>query len=117
MRIHRGGRYAPDPQLLADESLALEVAFQVRVLGLAERLGYALRYHPYDSRRSEPGFPDLTLVRPRDHRLVFLELKAGRKQPTAPQRLWLAELDKVTRVDAAVARASRDWSALEELLA
>lgn len=108
--------YRPDPQALADASLTTEGAFQVRVLELAERLDYRLRYHTHDSRRSEAGFPDLTLVRPRDHRLVFLELKAGRKQPTDTQRLWLAELDQVTRVDAAVARDNRDWSALEELL-
>lgn len=108
--------WRPDPQALADASLTSEAAFQVRVLELAERLGYELRYHTHDSRRSEPGFPDLTLVRPRDHRLVFLELKAGRKQPTVRQRWWIEQLDQVTRVDAAIARNGLDWSELWEWL-
>jgi len=108
--------YRPDAQALADASLTTEAAFQIRVLGLAERLGYELRYHTHDSRRSEPGFPDLALVRPRDHRLVFLELKTGRKQPTVHQRWWLQQLDQVIRVDAAIARNGLDWSELEAWL-
>lgn len=108
--------WRPDAQALADASVTPEAAFQVRVLELAERLGYELSYHTHDSRRSEAGFPDLTLLRPRDHRLVLLELKAGRKQATEAQLRWLVQLDQVTRVDAALARDSRDWSSLEELL-
>lgn len=108
--------YRPDAQVLADASLTTETAYQVRVLELAERLGYELRYHTHDSQRSEPGFPDLALLRPRDHRLVFLELKAGRKQPTEAQRRWIHELAGVTRVGAAVSRDSADWTQLEDFL-
>lgn len=108
--------YRPDPQALADASLTLETAYQVRVLELAERLGYELRYHTLNSRGSEPGFPDLALLRPADHRLVFLELKAGRKQPTDAQRRWIHELAGVTRVAAAVSRDAADWSELEAFL-
>lgn len=110
------GRWRPDPQALADASLSPgEAAFQIMVLELAEDLGYSLRYHTHDSRRSEPGFPDLTLVRPRD-RLVFLELKIGRKQPTARQREWLSGLDGIERVDALVSRPARTLDELAEFL-
>lgn len=53
---------------------------------LAGQLGW-LCYHPHQSQRSEPGFPDLTLVR---ERVVFVELK--RQQAAAKlsphQELW-----------------------------
>jgi hypothetical protein len=108
--------YRPDAQALADASLTPEAAFQVRVLELAERLGYELRYHTHDSRRSEAGFPDLVLVRPRDHRLVFLELKAGKKQATEAQLRWLRQLNEVPGVDAAVARDGSNWTDIEAWL-
>lgn len=40
-----------------------EKEFQAQVLDLARLTGW-LCYHPHDSRRSAPGFPDLVLVRP-----------------------------------------------------
>jgi hypothetical protein len=49
-----------------------------------------LSYHTRDSRRSDPGFPDLVLVR--RPRLVFAELKAAGKHPTRFQRDWLSAL-------------------------
>ena len=44
----------------------------VPVVDLARTLGWRV-YHTYDSRRSQPGFPDLVLVR---ERILFLELKS-----------------------------------------
>lgn len=46
-------------------------------------------YHTRDSRRSDPGFPDLALTR--NGRAVFTELKVKGKL-TLPQRLWLWNL-------------------------
>jgi hypothetical protein len=59
------------------------------VIGAAQRLGY-MSYHTFDSRRSEPGFPDLVMVRP--PRLLFVELKRQSKSPTAEQQRWLDAL-------------------------
>jgi hypothetical protein len=50
-----------------------------------------LGYHPRYSLGSEPGWPDLTLVRRHDRRLVFAELKAerGRLSPRQEEVLEL----------------------------
>lgn len=64
------------------------------VRNYAQLLGW-LCYHTYDSRRSEPGFPDLVLVR--GGRLIFAELKAEGKYPSRGQKKWLAELGDVAR--------------------
>jgi VRR-NUC domain len=110
--------YRPDPQTLADASLTSEAAFQVRVVELATRLGWHA-YHTHDARRSEPGLPDLLLVR--GARLVFIELKVGRRQLTPEQERWIRELDDVTEVDAIVVRGRHDgrddFTDLERFLA
>jgi hypothetical protein len=56
---------------------------------LAQLHGF-MTYHTYRSDRSEPGFPDLVLMRP--PLLLFRELKTdvGRLRPA--QRKWLDEL-------------------------
>ena len=43
-------------------------------------------YHTYDSRRSEPGFPDLVLVR--DKVVMFRELKTDKGRLTTAQKNW-----------------------------
>ena len=48
-------------------------------------------YHTLRSRGSEPGFPDLVLVRP--PRLIFAELKATGGRVSRPQRGWLTDLE------------------------
>jgi hypothetical protein len=47
-------------------------------------------YHTYDARKSEPGYPDLTLVR--GDRLIFAELKTQRGRLSADQSAWLEDL-------------------------
>lgn len=52
-----------------------------------------LVYHTFDSRRSEPGFPDLVLVHPkRQHLPVFAEIKSARGRLTPPQISWIGAL-------------------------
>jgi hypothetical protein len=67
----------------------LEAQLQSAVLDVAERYGF-LVYHTHDSRRSQPGFPDLTMVKGR--RVLFVELKQSGKYPTPEQRKWLRAL-------------------------
>lgn len=54
-------------------------------------LGY-LTYHTYDSRRSNPGFPDLVAVHPGKGRRLFVELKTATGKLTADQLRWLGAL-------------------------
>lgn len=62
---------------------------QALVVRLARSLGW-LAYHTFDSRRSEPGFPDLVLVR--EDRVLFRELKTEKGRATPAQKTWLAAL-------------------------
>ena len=62
--------------------------FQQAVMDCARLLGWRV-YHTFDSRRSNPGFPDLVLVR---DRVVFAELKTERGQLSRDQAEWLDAL-------------------------
>lgn len=66
-----------------------EDTLQTRVEQLARELGW-IHYHTYNSRRSQPGFPDLVLVR--RGRIVWRELKTSRGKPSADQKKWLDAL-------------------------
>lgn len=66
------------------ESIDQEATFQSQVLEMAKRLHW-LAYHTRDSRRSEPGFPDLVLVR---DRVIFAELKSERGKMSPEQITW-----------------------------
>lgn len=45
--------------------------------------------------RQGKGFPDLVLVRERDARLIFAELKADDGRATPEQKTWLSRLETV----------------------
>ena len=62
------------------------------VVEVAHGCGW-LTYHTYDSRRSQAGFPDLTMVR--GDRLIFAELKSQKGQPNPAQEIWLTTLGTV----------------------
>jgi hypothetical protein len=112
-----GGRAEADrlSRLTMDErrELVSEGAFQAKVIELATRLGWRL-YHTYDSRRSQPGFPDLIGVR--GDRMVAIECKREGQKPTAEQWEWLRALAEVRWVTSVVARPNGDWSDIEALL-
>ena len=67
--------------------------FQAQLIKVVEMLG-GLVYHTYDSRRSAMGYPDLTIVLKNGpaRRVIWAELKAGKKQPTDSQWIWLRGL-------------------------
>lgn len=82
-----------------------EAQLQQIVLDLAKLTNW-LAYHTHDSRRSQQGFPDLTLVRA--PRVVFAELKGdgayGKRGPTAQQIAWIDALGKCPGVEVYVWR-------------
>ena len=61
-----------------------EKVFQQHILRYARNKGW-LCYHPYDSRRSVPGYPDLVLVR---DRVLFREVKTDKGRLTEHQEAW-----------------------------
>ena len=67
--------------------------FQAQLMQVVEMFG-GLVYHTYDSRRSARGYPDLTIVLKNGpaRRVLWAELKAGKKQPTDSQWIWLRGL-------------------------
>ncbi len=70
--------------------LISEKEFMAAVVQEARRFGW-LVYHTHDSRRSEPGFPDLVLVHPGWGRIVFAELKV-KARLTSHQEQWLRSI-------------------------
>jgi hypothetical protein len=68
------------------------------------RIGGWKRYHTFNSKRSTGGFPDWVFVK--DGRLLFVELKAEKKQPRPDQREWLDALADVPNVEVYLWRPS-----------
>ena len=96
-------------------TLALsEKAWQAQVVELLKLHDWMV-FHPFDSRRSEPGWPDLFAIR--DNRVLAIELKTTKGRVTKAQTAWLQALDGVKVVDAFVCRPAEDLSELEELVA
>ncbi|WP_346844604.1 VRR-NUC domain-containing protein [uncultured Rothia sp.] len=86
-----------------------EKEFQDMVIGAARSLdSEVLIYHTYDSRRSEPGYPDLHLVSARFGISIFRELKTVKGRVSEPQKKWLQRMSGVG-LDAAVWRPE-DWA-------
>lgn len=93
-------RKEPEMVSRADQVKAWsEKELQSQVVAQAKALGWMV-YHTHDSRRSEPGFPDLVLVHAR-HGVLFRELKRASGRVSAAQKAWLAGLE-AAGADAAV---------------
>lgn len=67
-----------------------EAHFQQQLTQLAGFYGWTLRYHTHDSRRSNPGWPDLVLCRPPE--ILFLEVKTAKGRVRPEQQEWIAAL-------------------------
>lgn len=91
-----------------------EAAFQRQVVQFARLCGWTV-YHTFDSRRSDPGFPDLVMVRA-GRPVVYAELKtvAGRVRPE--QAKWL-ELLRLTPSQVFLWRPTPEcWAEIERVL-
>lgn len=86
-----------------------EKRFQQMVTDLANLRGW-LFYHPWNSQKSTPGWPDCAMVRP--PRFVVAELKSEKGRLSPHQREWLDKLQQVPTIEVFVWRP-RDW---EEIL-
>ena len=94
-----------------------EAMLQAVVITMAERLGF-LTYSIPDSRRTNPGYPDVHIV---GHGVsVYVECKTAKGRVRREQKTWLAELQRagipamilrpkdVDRLEAMLTRAARD---------
>ena len=66
-----------------------ESQFQASIIEFARFRGW-LVYHTYDSRKSEPGFPDLVMVR--GDRILYREVKTDKGRLTEHQKVWAKRL-------------------------
>lgn len=89
-----------------------ERAFMQNVMELAKLYKWMV-YHTHDSRRSQPGWPDLILVR--GPRCIAAELKSAKGRLTAAQREWLTALSGIAGIETYCWRPD-DWSTIVELL-
>src|SRR5688500_15836495 len=93
------------------DAVISEKQFQAQIVALARLNGWRV-YHPYDSRRSTAGWPDLALARlcPSQRgvttELVFLECKVEAGRLTEAQRDWLFVLGAVPGIVAKVVSQS-----------
>lgn len=97
-------RRAPTP--------AREREHQQAIIDLAKLRGW-LVYHTHDSRRSEPGFPDLVLVR--GDRCLFREIKTETGRVSEAQVTWSVALCDAG-ADWALWRMPQDWDWIVETL-
>jgi hypothetical protein len=72
-----------------------EKHWQSWVIRTAKHFGWK-HYHPYNSRQSVPGYPDLTLVR---ERTIFAELKTERGVLSKAQREWKQVIEACSGVE------------------
>ena len=86
-----------------------------RLVENAAELGGWMVFHDNDSRRNNPGFPDLVLLRPPD--LLFIELKSVRGRVTAEQALWIEQLGQVDYMSTDVVRPADADALISRLLA
>ena len=86
-----------------------EKDFQAQVVEMAQDMGW-LVYHPYDSRHSQKGYPDLTMVR--KERVIWAELKSEYGTVTGVQRLWL----KALPMGQVFVWRPKDWDTIVEAL-
>ncbi len=89
-----------------------EAKFLTHVKKLAQMFGWFC-YHTRDSRGSDPGFPDLVLVRP--PRLIFYELKTARGRLSTDQAAWIQALVDVPGITVGLRRPDDIDAIVEEL--
>ena len=90
-----------------------EKAFMAAIVTLATMHGWKV-FHPFDSRRSIPGYPDLTLAKA-DEPVVYIECKLAGEKPTIEQQAWLATLRSALHTEVYL-WYPEDWPQIEARL-
>ena len=98
-------------RLVIDAAIT-ETEFQAQVVRAARMFRWMVS-HMTLPQRSEPGVPDLLMVRP--PRVVFAELKRQNGRVTIPQHMWFHDLDKCPGVEVYIWKPS-DWNEIVEKL-
>lgn len=80
--------WVADPRAMIYNNME-EKDFLAQVIKRAKDRGWLVQ-HTYDSRRSEPGFPDLVMAR--GGTLIFAELKSRKGRVSSKQQEWLDAL-------------------------
>jgi hypothetical protein len=88
-------RVSPEQQWLRTKT---ESIFQSELLDAARRLGW-IAFHDQNSRHDEAGFPDLVMVHPIQHRVLFVELKTETGRIRPEQLVWLGALMQVPAIE------------------
>lgn len=92
---------------------ASEKAFQQKVSDYAREHGWRV-YHTFKSASSEPGFPDLVMLRRGVERVA--ELKVQDNKPTKAQREWLNDYAEVGGQTYVHLWYPDDWDEIQEVL-
>ena len=90
-----------------------EARLQHQIVTVARLHGWRFVYHTFDSRRSQPGFPDLVMLR--DNRGFAIEVKVERGKVTRAQEGWLDAFALIPGFEAWVVRPS-NFAELERRL-
>lgn len=83
-----------------------EKEFLAQVKQIAIMLGWDF-YHPFLSKWSTKGFPDIVMVKDKSDgsaRLIFAELKTSKGKLTADQEQWISRLSRINTVEVYVWR-------------
>lgn len=84
-----------------------EQQFQDFIVADARQHGW-LTYHTRDSRGSDPGFPDLVLVKP-GRPVLFYEVKTEKGRVSMPQADWIDRINKTRGGAQAMIVRPDDW--------
>ncbi len=68
-----------------------EAEFMGQVIDLAHLCGW-MTFHPFDSRRSCPGWPDVAFCHPGRHEFFLAELKSQQGKLSPAQQIWIEAL-------------------------
>jgi len=90
------------------KSLETEREFQTRVTDLARINGWSVYSVPDSRRATLSGYPDLTMWRTTDRRIIFAELKREKGRISPAQEIILGELRALGKVEVYLWKPS-DW--------